>query len=389
MSSRELVRVGILGGGQLARMLALAGAPLGAKFLMLDTDANACGGQVAALMHADYRDQDALARFAAQVDFATFDFENVPADSAHWLAERIPVYPNPRALAVAQDRLAEKTLFQSLGIGTPAFRAVDTLAELRAAVSEIGVPSILKTRRLGYDGKGQYRLRNVEDVDAAWAALSSGRDSASLILESFVRFQRELSVVAVRSRSGEFRHWPLTRNWHHEGVLSLSLAPAAVSASTTAEALNYAKAVADQLDYVGVFALELFEVDGRLLANEMAPRVHNSGHWTIEGAECSQFENHLRAVMGLPLGETAARGHSAMLNWIGDLPDECAALAIPGVHWHDYGKTSRPGRKVGHATVFGHDAEELLSRLRRLGVALGRETQTAPALDLTHADPSI
>jgi 5-(carboxyamino)imidazole ribonucleotide synthase len=313
----------------------------------------------------------------------------VPADSAHWLAERIPVYPNPRALAVAQDRLAEKTLFQSLGIGTPAFRAVDTLAELRTAVCEIGVPSILKTRRLGYDGKGQYRLRNVEDVDAAWAALSSGRDSASLILESFVRFQRELSVVAVRSRSGEFRHWPLTRNWHHEGVLSLSLAPAAVSASTTAEALNYAKAVADQLDYVGVFALELFEVDGRLLANEMAPRVHNSGHWTIEGAECSQFENHLRAVMGLPLGETAARGHSAMLNWIGDLPDECAALAIPGVHWHDYGKTSRPGRKVGHATVFGHDAEELLSRLRRLGVALGRETQTAPALDLTHADPSI
>ena len=380
MSARELVRVGILGGGQLARMLALAGAPLGAKFLMLDTDANACGGQVAALMHADYRDHDALARFANQVDFATFDFENVPADSAHWLAERIPVYPNPRALAVAQDRLAEKTLFQSLGIGTPAFRAVDTLAELRAAVSEIGVPSILKTRRLGYDGKGQYRLRNVEDVDAAWVALSGGRNSASLILESFVRFQRELSVIAVRSRSGEFRHWPLTRNWHHEGVLSLSLAPASVTDTMTAEALNYAKAVADQLDYVGVFALELFEVDGRLLANEMAPRVHNSGHWTIEGAECSQFENHLRAVMGLPLGDTAARGYSAMLNWIGDLPDEQAALAIPGVHWHDYGKSSRPGRKVGHATVCGHDPDQLQSRLQRLGVALDRETQVAPAL---------
>lgn len=380
MSARELVRVGILGGGQLARMLALAGAPLGAKFLMLDTDANACGGQVAALMHADYRDHDALARFANQVDFATFDFENVPADSAHWLAERIPVYPNPRALAVAQDRLAEKTLFQSMGIGTPAFRAVDTLAELRAAVSEIGVPSILKTRRLGYDGKGQYRLRNVEDLDAAWVALSGGRDSASLILESFVRFQRELSVIAVRSRSGEFRHWPLTRNWHHEGVLSLSLAPASVTDTMTAEALNYAKAVADQLDYVGVFALELFEVDGRLLANEMAPRVHNSGHWTIEGAECSQFENHLRAVMGLPLGDTAARGYSAMLNWIGDLPDEQAALAIPGVHWHDYGKSSRPGRKVGHATVCGHDPDQLQSRLQRLGVALDRETQVAPAL---------
>lgn len=382
MSSRELVRVGILGGGQLARMLALAGAPLGAKFLMLDTDAHACGGQVAALMHADYRDHEALARFAEQVDFATFDFENVPADSAHWLAERIPVYPNPRALGVAQDRLAEKTLFQSLGIGTPAFRAVDTLDALRAAVREIGVPSILKTRRLGYDGKGQYRLRSLDDVDAAWTALSAGRDSASLILESFVRFQRELSVIAVRSRSGEFRHWPLTRNWHHEGVLSLSLAPASVTDSTTAEALRHAKAVADQLDYVGVFALELFEVDGCLLANEMAPRVHNSGHWTIEGAECSQFENHLRAVMGLPLGETAARGHSAMLNWIGDLPDERAALTVPGVHWHDYGKTSRPGRKVGHATVCGGNREQLRERLLAIGQALGREAQVTAALDV-------
>jgi 5-(carboxyamino)imidazole ribonucleotide synthase len=163
-------------------------------------------------------------------------------------------------------------------------------------------------------------------------------------------------------------------------VLSLSLAPASVTDTMTAEALNYAKAVADQLDYVGVFALELFEVDGRLLANEMAPRVHNSGHWTIEGAECSQFENHLRAVMGLPLGDTAARGYSAMLNWIGDLPDEQAALAIPGVHWHDYGKFSRPGRKVGHATVCGHDPDQLQSRLQRLGVALDRETQVAPAL---------
>ena len=323
-----------------------------------------------------------LARFADQVDFATFDFENVPADSAHWLAERIPVYPNPRALAVAQDRLAEKNLFQSLGIGTPAFRAVDTLTALRAALSEIGVPSILKTRRLGYDGKGQYRLRHMDDAEAAWAALSGGRDSASLILESFVRFQRELSVVAVRSRKGEFRHWPLTRNWHHEGVLSLSLAPATVSDSTTAEALNYAKAVADQLDYAGVFALELFEVDGRLLANEMAPRVHNSGHWTIEGAECSQFENHLRAVMGLPLGETAARGHSAMLNWIGELPDERAALAIPGVHWHDYGKTSRSGRKVGHATVCGHSREQLSERLQAVGNALGREAQVADTMQV-------
>jgi 5-(carboxyamino)imidazole ribonucleotide synthase len=380
VSERSLTRIGVLGGGQLARMLALAGAPLGAKFLMLDTDAGACGGQVAALMQADYRDLDALGRFAAEVDLVTFDFENVPADSAAWLAERVPVFPSPRALAVAQDRMAEKTLFRQLGIGTPAFAAVDSLSDLRAAVAAIGLPSILKTRRLGYDGKGQFRLRQPQDIEAAWTALAHGHEQASLILEAFVPFERELSVVAVRGRSGEFRSYPLTRNWHHEGILSLSLAPASVDEPLAARALQQARAVADALDYVGVFALELFEIGGQLLANEMAPRVHNSGHWTIEGAVSSQFENHLRAVLGLPLGDTASRGCSAMLNWIGDLPNCAAALGVPGLHWHDYGKSARPGRKVGHATVRADSALQLADALGAAGGALGRQAQVEAAI---------
>ena len=382
MSERELIRVGVLGGGQLARMLALAGAPLGAKFLMLDTDANACGGQVAALMQADYRDLDALGRFAAQIDLATFDFENVPAESAQWLAQRVPVFPNPQALAVAQDRMAEKSLFRRLGIGTPEFAAVDSLEQLRAAVERIGLPSILKTRRLGYDGKGQFRLRQPADIEAAWAELSHGQAEASLILEAFVPFERELSVVAVRSRSGEFRSYPLTRNWHHDGILSLSLAPIQASPALAEAAVRHAQALADELDYVGTFALELFERDGRLLANEMAPRVHNSGHWTIEGAVCSQFENHLRAVLGLPLGDTATRGHSAMLNWISELPDCAAALTVPGLHWHDYGKSARPGRKVGHATLRADSPAQLAHALQQAGHALGRQSQVDAAVAL-------
>jgi 5-(carboxyamino)imidazole ribonucleotide synthase len=381
MSQRSLIRVGVLGGGQLARMLAIAGAPLGTKFLMLDTDANACAGQVAALMQADYRDLDALGRFASQIDIATFDFENVPSDSAAWLAERVPVFPNPRALGVAQDRMAEKSLFRALGIGTPAFAAVDTLEDLQQAVEQIGLPSILKTRRLGYDGKGQYRLRQRADVELAWAELAHGQPRASLILEAFVPFDSELSVVAVRGRDGEFRSYPLTRNWHHQGILSLSLAPASVPNDLAARAVAHARAVADQLDYVGVFALELFEQGGVLLANEMAPRVHNSGHWTIEGAVSSQFENHLRAVLGLPLGDTATRGYSAMLNWIGELPEAAAALTVPGLHWHDYGKSARPGRKVGHATLRADSAAQLAEALQRAGLALERQTQVQPAID--------
>ena len=373
--------VGILGGGQLARMLALSGAPLGLRFLVLDTVADACAGQFAPMVVGDYTDKGALSEFASKIDVATFDFENVPADSARWLADRVPVFPKPRALAVAQDRLAEKTLFRELGIPIPGFADISDREALDAAVAELGTPCILKTRRLGYDGKGQFRIKSAGDVDAAWNALGSQATTVGLILEAFVAFQRELSVVAVRGRDGEFRAWPMTENWHVDGVLSASLAPARVDASTQATALSHAKRLADALDYVGVFALELFQHDGELLANELAPRVHNSGHWTIEGSETSQFQNHLRAVLGLPLGSTRMLGHACMLNWIGAMPDAAPLLREAGGHWHDYGKEARAGRKVGHATLRADTPAELAESLQRVGAVLGREAQVAPVIE--------
>ncbi len=375
-----MTTVGILGGGQLARMLALSGAPLGLRFLVLDSTPDACAAQFAPLLQADYRDQKGLAEFAARVDVATFDFENVPAESAQWLADRIPVFPSPRALSVAQDRLAEKSLFRELGIPVPEFAAIDSRAGLDAALVAIGTPCILKTRRLGYDGKGQFRIKSPADADAAWDALGAQAGTVGLILEGFVAFQRELSVVAVRGRDGELRAWPLTENWHESGILSASLAPARVDPALQAQALAAARKVAEALDYVGVFALELFLKDGVLLANEMAPRVHNSGHWTIEGAETSQFQNHLRAVLGLPLGDTRALGLSCMLNWIGEMPAAAAVLSESCGHWHDYGKSARDGRKVGHATFRADTVQELASALDRAGRALGREAQVAPVL---------
>ncbi|KAB2900300.1 MAG: 5-(carboxyamino)imidazole ribonucleotide synthase [Xanthomonadales bacterium] len=368
--------IGILGGGQLARMLALAGAPLGLRFVVVDSVADACAGQVAPLVQADWRDFNALADFARRIDVATFDFENVPADTARWLSERTRVFPNPRALATSQDRLAEKTLFQRIGLDTPAFAVVDSCEDLHRALEQVGLPAILKTRRLGYDGKGQYRLRSPADVGPAWQALGG----APAILEAFVPFERELSVVAVRGQDGELRSYPLTRNWHADGILSASLAPAPDSDALMPLALAHAQRLAEELDYVGTFALELFVREGRLLGNEMAPRVHNSGHWTIEGAAASQFENHVRAVCGLPLGDTRALGVSVMLNWIGDLPPAHAVLAEPRAHWHDYGKSPRAGRKVGHATLRADTAPEMVERLTRIGCALGREAQVAPVI---------
>ncbi|MFT4247701.1 MAG: 5-(carboxyamino)imidazole ribonucleotide synthase [Pseudomonas sp.] len=375
-----MTTLGILGGGQLARMMVLAGAPLGLRFVVYDPATDACAGQVAPLLAGGFEDEAALAEFAAQVDVATFDFENVPARSAQWLAGRVPVFPNPGALAVAQDRLSEKTLFRELGIPVPDFAAVDDRDGLDAALARIGTPCILKTRRLGYDGKGQFRIKSPADADPAWAALGAQADKVGLIVEAFVPFQRELSVVAVRGRDGGFRAWPLTENWHVDGVLSASLAPAAVDAGTQQRAEAHARALAEKLDYVGVFALELFVRDGELLANEMAPRVHNSGHWSFEGAETSQFENHLRAVLGLPLGSTAVRGHACMLNWLGEMPPAAPFLEIAGGHWHDYGKSPRAGRKVGHATLRADSAVALGAALAQAGAALGRQAQVAPVL---------
>ncbi|WP_372393496.1 5-(carboxyamino)imidazole ribonucleotide synthase [Xanthomonas sp. NCPPB 3582] len=375
-----MTTVGILGGGQLARMLVLAGAPLGLRVAVFDPAADACAGQLAPLQVGGFDDTAVLAAFAAQAEVITFDFENVPAASAQHLAAQLPVFPRPQALAVAQDRLSEKTLFRELGIPVPEFAAIDDRAGLDAALAHIGAPCVLKTRRFGYDGKGQYRIRTLADADAAWDALGAQAQTVGLILEAFVPFQREVSVVAVRGRDGEFRAWPLTENWHVDGVLSASLAPARVDAAMQALAETHARAIAQALDYVGVFALELFVRDGELLANEIAPRVHNSGHWTIEGAETSQFENHLRAVLGLPLGSTAMRGHACMLNWLGSMPEAGAFLAVPGGHWHDYGKQAREGRKVGHATVRADTPQALAAALAQAGKALQRTAQVAPVV---------
>ncbi len=375
-----MTTVGILGGGQLARMLALSGAPLGLRFLVMDTAPDACAGQFVPMVVGDYRDEAALAEFASRIDVATFDFENVPAESARWLSERVPVFPSPSALAVAQDRLAEKSLFRELGIPVPPFADVATREQLDEAIASIGAPCILKTRRLGYDGKGQFRIKTAADADAAWQALGAQAATVGLILEGFVAFERELSVVAVRGRDGEFRAWPLTENWHVDGVLSASLAPARADAALSETALGYAGKLAEALNYVGVFALELFCRDGELLANELAPRVHNSGHWTIEGSETSQFENHLRAVLGLPLGDIRMLGHACMLNWVGELPEAAPVLREPGGHWHDYGKSPRAGRKVGHATLRADSQAVLADALGRTGQALGRATQIAPVL---------
>jgi 5-(carboxyamino)imidazole ribonucleotide synthase len=380
--TRKLPTVGILGGGQLARMLALAASPLGIRTLVVDGSADACAGQVTELVVADWSDQAALDAFADRVDVVTFDFENVPSAVAERLAAKVEVFPNPRALAMAQDRLTEKNLFRECGLGTPDFAPVDTREDLVGAVGRIGLPAVLKTRRLGYDGKGQFRLKTQADIEAAWAALGEAAGQVGLILEAFVPFEREVSVVAVRGRDGTFRSWPLTRNWHVDGVLSLSLAPAPGATDELERAANaHARTVAEALDYVGVFALELFVCNGKLLGNEMAPRVHNSGHWTIEGAHTSQFENHVRAVLGLPLGDTGVRGASAMLNWIGDMPDPAPVLTTADGHWHDYGKEARAGRKVGHATICAPDAGSLREKLAAVGKGLHRDEQVQPAID--------
>ena len=376
-----MTTVGILGGGQLARMMILAGAPLGLRFKVLDPAVDACAGQLAPLTVGDYADKDALARFIDGVDAVSFDFENVPAQAVAWLAAHVPVFPPPAALAVAQDRLSEKTLFRELRIPVAPFADITSLDDLNEAVDALGLPCILKTRRFGYDGKGQVRIRSRDDVALAWAELGPQVGKTGLILEGFVAFQCELSVIAVRGRDGEFRAWPVTRNWHVDGVLSASLAPAAIPASLQQRALEYAQRLADTLDYVGVFALELFCRDGELLANEMAPRVHNSGHWTQDGSPCSQFENHLRAGLGLPLGDTGAFGMTCMLNWLGTMPDPMPVLHEAGGHWHDYGKAARSGRKVGHANLRADTHEALASSLTRVGEALGRQAQVIPVIE--------
>ena len=355
--------IGIVGGGQLGQMLALAGYPLGLDFLFLDRIDDTPAAKVAPQLCGEFTDRRLLRELARRCEVITFDWENVSVESLAALGRRTRIAPPLPALAASQDRLAEKRLFAKLGIPTTRHAAVDSRASLLRAVRRIGLPGVLKTRRLGYDGKGQAVLRRAADLDAALAALNG----APAIYEEFVPFDFEVSIIGARSSRGEIVSWPLNGNLHRDGILRVTRAPFGTPALQR-RAASHLRRMLTHFDYVGVLNIEFFVSRGRLLANETAPRVHNSGHWTIEGAATSQFENHLRAILGLPLGRTAARGHCAMVNLIGVMPAREALLAVPGVHLHDYAKAARPGRKLGHCTVVAPDAagrERTLKRLLR------------------------
>ena len=354
------MKIGILGGGQLARMLALAGYPLGLDFTVLEPAADACAAPLSRHIQAAYDDAEGLERLAAECELITYEFESVPADAVEKLDASLDVFPPPSALATARDRNHEKTLFNELGIETAPFAEVHDLRTLQLAVENIGLPAILKTRTLGYDGKGQQVIRPGDDLQSAWEAIGE----VPAILEGLVDFEREVSIIAVRSVSGEMAFYPLAENVHEQGILRLSTCLHDDSHQPLAE--DYAKRVLQQLDYVGVLAIEFFQVGSHLLANEMAPRVHNSGHWTIEGAETSQFENHLRAILDLPLGSTAPVAHAAMVNIIGELPDTRVVLGMKNAHLHLYGKAPRAGRKIGHVTVREATAQMLQESLTLL-----------------------
>lgn len=351
------MKLAVLGGGQLGRMLALAGIPMGVRFRFLDPGAAPCAAELGEHIQADYEDTAALDRLADGVDAVTYEFENVPAAAAEHLARHTALAPGAASLAAAQDRAQEKQLFADLDIALGRWAEVDSAESLRAAVSHVGLPAVLKTRRFGYDGKGQVVIRGADEMDAAWQAVGQ----VPCVLEAFVDFEREVSMIGVRAADGTFLAYPLTENVHVDGILRRSIPrPGDALQARAADALQRVMRV---LDHVGVMAFEFFVADGRLLANEIAPRVHNSGHWTIDGAMTSQFDNHVRAVLGLPLGDTALRQPAAMVNAIGAMPDHAALAAVPGCRMHDYGKSARAGRKVGHINVLADTDADLADRI--------------------------
>jgi 5-(carboxyamino)imidazole ribonucleotide synthase len=361
------VNVAVVGGGQLGLMLGLAGEPLAIRCRFLDPAKDAPAGRIGELLVGAYDDAALLQRLAAGADAVTYEFENFPAGAAPR-----GVLPPARALAISQDRLAEKELCAELGIETAPYAPVDDARGLATALDRLGTPAILKTRRLGYDGRGQAALRDRADATRAWETLAG----SPLLLEARVQFARELSIIGVRGQRGETRFYPLVENVHRAGILRVSRAPAAPERQEAAERI--AAALLDALDYVGVLTVELFDTAGGLLVNELAPRVHNSGHWTIEGAETSQFDNHLRAILGLPLGRTDALGASAMVNLIDETPPLERLLALPRAHVHLYGKEPRPGRKLGHVTLVGAAEDDVARALELAGAA--EEPRPAPAV---------
>lgn len=366
------MKIGVLGGGQLGLMLAEAGEPLGFEFRFLDPSPEAPAGRRREHVRAAFDDLAAIERFAEGLDVATFEFENVgPAPLAH-LASLVPLRPGATSLEMKHDRLVEKEFLRSCGIDVPRFASIERAPDLDAAIGSVGMPAILKTRRFGYDGKGQCLIERDVDLEPAWRSLGE----ASCILEAKVPFVRELSALVVRGLDAEISSWPLAENLHRGGILRRTLAPAPGEPDTTT-ANRWAITLAERLDHVGVLALELFEcADGTLLANEFAPRVHNSGHWTIEGARTSQFENHLRAIAGLPLGDCRPLGHSAMVNLIGHAPIAADLLAVRGARIHLYGKAPREGRKLGHATAVASHGDEAIVAARQL-LALAEASEAA------------
>jgi 5-(carboxyamino)imidazole ribonucleotide synthase len=340
------LNVGIVGAGQLGRMMALAGYPLGIRCSFLDKSAGAPAAQVAPILTGDLEDPVLLAELASKSDVLTFDWENISGKALAPLESLTSVRPPRAALEISQDRLQEKALFKRLRIPVAEHAPVDSREDLADAARKLGIPGVLKTRRMGYDGKGQFLIRRPEDIDSAWSSLGA----ADLIYEKFQSFSREISLVAARSPGGDVVYYPLSANTHGGGILRYGIAPYA-NRALERTAKIYMKRVLSSLEYSGVLAIEFFVVKGRLIANEMAPRVHNTGHWTIEGCVTSQFENHLRAICGLPLGSTRPLGHTAMINFLGEMPDRGRLLGIDGLAFHDYGKEPRAGRKLGHCTI--------------------------------------
>ncbi|MEJ2043398.1 MAG: 5-(carboxyamino)imidazole ribonucleotide synthase [Reinekea sp.] len=361
------MKLGIVGAGQLGRMLAEAALPLGVKTTFLDPAMDACAADCGELICAPYDDVSALAKLSEFSDAVTFEFENVTPASVSQLAENKPAYPPAQALDTARDRWFEKSLFQRLGIKTAKLALVDDQQTLLAGTENVGFPCILKTRTLGYDGKGQKVLRSREEAADAFAELGS----VPMILEGFVEFEYEVSCIGVRAQNGHCIFYPLVQNEHRNSMLYRS--QPIIQSPLQFQAEVAVKAVMDELDYVGVMAFEFFVCGDGLIANEIAPRVHNSGHWTIEGSSCSQFENHIRAVLGLPLGNTETCLPVAMYNVIGKRPDIHALLSVPGVHWHDYTKSERFGRKIAHITVTASNETDLKVRCQHVESLLVNE----------------